>query len=335
MVPDTTIAARIHRSGGPEVFVLEEVPLPPLEPHQVRIAVRAAGVSYPDLLVRSGALPAPSLPHILGFEVAGTIEAVGDAVRGLPIGARVIAELHAGGGYAARAHADAGALTRLPDALAFEDAVALAITGRTALLLLRHARVASGDTVFVPGALGGVGSFAVRLARRLGARVIAGVGSDDKHARARALGADAVVTYAGAWSEEVRRHTGGAGADVVLQATGGAIGAESLRALAPRGRLVMFGADNLIAAEPVSADQIRALLAQGQSLGGFTYLRVPEAERRAAFDELADIVASGALPVSIERFRISEVATAHARMQERRTEGKVVLVADEGAGGGT
>ncbi|MGN6103550.1 MAG: quinone oxidoreductase family protein [Kofleriaceae bacterium] len=329
MVPDTTIAARIHRTGGPEVFVLEEVPLPPLEPHQVRIAVRAAGVSYPDLLVRSGALPAPSLPHILGFEVAGAIEAIGDAVRGLPIGARVVAELPTGGGYAARAQVDAGALTRLPDALAFEDAVALAITGRTALLLLRNARVASGDTVFVPGALGGVGSFAVRLARRLGARVIAGVGSDDKHARARALGADAVVTYTGgAWSEEVRRHTDGAGADVVLQATGGAIGGESLRALAPRGRLVMFGADNLIAAEPVSADQIRALLAQGQSLGGFTYLRVPEAERRAAFGELAEIVASGALPVSIERFRISEVATAHARVQERRTEGKVVLVAD-------
>jgi NADPH:quinone reductase len=134
-------------------------------------------------------------------------------------------------------------------------------------------------------------------------------------------------TYSrGDWSDEVRRHTGGKGADVVFQSTGGTIGTESLRALAPQGRLVMFGADNVVDAEGLSAEQVRALIRQGQSLGGFAYLQTADAEQRAAFTELAELVTSGGLPVDVERFPLSRVEAAHAAMEARRTVGKIVLV---------
>src|ERR1700722_15766561 len=99
MVHSTTLSARIHHPGGPEAIMLEEVDVPPLGPADVRIAVGAAGVCYPDMLQRSGALPVPSLPYTLGFEVAGTVEAVGADVHDLELGARVVAELPRGGGY--------------------------------------------------------------------------------------------------------------------------------------------------------------------------------------------------------------------------------------------
>src|SRR6185312_12113551 len=220
MVPLGTTAVHMRAVGGPEVLELTEVDLPALGPHDVRIAVASAGVTYPDLLLRAGALPVPALPHVLGFEVGGTVEAVGREVEGLVAGTRVVAELPRGGGYAARVVVPARAVLPIRPEIGFHAAVALFITGRTALLLLRHARLAPGESIVIPAALGGVGSIAVRLATAMGATVIAGVGSEAKRAGALALGASAVVCLADtAWSDDVRRVTGGRGADVVLQST--------------------------------------------------------------------------------------------------------------------
>jgi NADPH2:quinone reductase len=326
MVPFITRAVRIHRVGGPEVLAIEDVALAGPGPNEVRIAVEAAGVNYPDLLLRSGALPVHALPYTPGFEATGTIEAVGAAVRGLRIGMRVSADLPRGGGYASHVIAEASAVCPIPNALTSDDAMALWITGRTALLLLRHARVAKGDVIFIPAALGGVGSIAVQLSKTFGARVVAGVGSDEKRERALVLGADWAVTYSrDGWADEVRRLTGGKGADVVLQTSGGAMGSESLRLLAPLGRLVMFGADNVVRPEALSANQVRSLLALGQSLSGFALMRTPEAVRRDALAELAERVASKTLSLPIQRFALSDVATAHQALEARRTVGKVVL----------
>lgn len=326
MVPVSARVARVYSPGGPETIVIDEVELPPLGPGDVKIAVAVAGVTYPDLLQRSGALPVPSLPHTLGFEVAGTVEATGAAVSDLAPGTRVVAELPYGGGYATRVVVPASAVTPIRAAISFADAVALFVTGRTALLMLRHVRLAAGETVLVPSALGGVGSMAVRLAGAMGATPIAGVGSDGKLARARALGAAAAVNLARAgWADEILAVTGGRGADVVLQATGGDVGRESLRALAPLGRLVLFGADNVVHPEPLAADQVRALISQGQSFGGFALMRIAPDVRAHAFTELADRVASGKLPLELARYPFDNVCRAHADLSARVTSGKVLL----------
>lgn len=326
MVPLTATVARMRSRGGPDVIELVEVALPELGPKDVRIAVATAGVTYPDLLQRAGALPVPSLPHVLGFEVAGTVEAVGDEVEGLAPGMRVVAELPRGGGYATRVVVPASAVLPIRAPISFDAAVALFVTGRTALLILRHARLAPGESILIPSALGGVGSIAVHLATAMGATVLAAVGSEAKRARATALGASVAVSFENPeWADQVRRATDGRGVDVVLQSTGGPIGVGSLRVLAPLGRLVMFGADNVVHPEPVGADQVRALIAQGQSFSGFGLMRQPIDVRTRAFDELVDLAASGALTPNLSPFPFADVQRAHAEMEGRRTVGKVVL----------
>ena len=326
-LPKFTRAARMHAPGSPSVLLFEEAPLPSLQPHEIFIAVEAAGINYPDLLLRSGKLPVKSLPHTLGFEAAGTVLAVGSAVRGVAVGQAVAAELPAGGGYAQHAIADAARVLPLDGGLKADQAMALLTAGRTALLMLRHARLARGETVFIPAAVGGVGSLAVRLAKNLGARVIAGVGSESRVPQAQALDADAVVVYdSEGWADDVREFTDGQGAEVVLQATGGLMGGESLMALAPRGRLVLYGADTVVDPEALSAGQVRSLIAQSQSFSGFGLMRVPEPARRAAFAELAQAVQSNALPLSLQHFPLAQAAEAHARMDARKLDGKGVLL---------
>lgn len=324
MTPVTARVARVHTPGGPEAITLDEVPLPPLGVGDVRVRVAAAGITYPDLLLRSGILPAPSLPYALGFEVAGTIEARGSDV-GLAEGTRVVAELPRGGGYATRVIVPESAVLPIGSAIGFPEAVTLFVTGRTALLLLRHARLAAGETVVVPSALGGVGSLAVRLALSMGATVIAGVGSREKCERALALGAAHAVSFADErWAEEVRTATGGRGADVVLQSTSGTVG-ESLRALAPLGRLVLFGADNVVRPEALAASAMRELIAQGQSVGGFALMRTPRDIRVRAFEELTERVLGGTLPLDVTRFPLDAARRAHSAMSSRATSGKLVL----------
>jgi NADPH2:quinone reductase len=325
MVPVRARVARIHKPGGPGAIFLEEVDVPALRPGDVQVAVAAAGVNFPDILQRSGELPVPSLPYTLGFEAAGTIEAVGADVHNLAPGARIVAELPRGGGYATRIVVPARATLAIPHDISFAEAVTLFVTGRTALLMLRHACVMACETVVIPSALGGVGGLAVRLAKAMGARVIAMVGSETKRERALALGADAVVVARPGWSEELRMLTDSRGADVVFQSTGGHVGREGLRALAPLGRLIFFGADNVVRPEPLSADEIRALLSQAQSIGGFALMRLPAEVRARAFYELVQNVTRGELAVDITRYPLDAVREMHAAFSARATVGKVVL----------
>jgi NADPH:quinone reductase len=326
MVPTSVRMVSFEAPGEPEVLTVREQPLPPLGSGEVRIAVQLAGVSYPDLLLRSGRLPSQRLPCTPGYEIAGTVQTLGPEVADLAVGARVIAMLAGGGGYATSAVVDARAVEVVPDAMEMEVALALGITGRTAFLLLQRAGLMPGEAVFIPAALGGVGSLAVQVAKSQGARVIAGVGAEGKRERTRGLGADLPVSYAdGTWVDEVKQFTGGRGADVVFQSTGGRLGAESLRALAPLGRLVLFGADNVVSPEPLSAETVRSLIAQGQTLSGFSLMRLPETARREAFAELARLVATGRVSPLVERYPLEDAARAHRDIEERRTAGKVIL----------
>jgi NADPH2:quinone reductase len=134
-----------------------------------------------------------------------------------------------------------------------------------------------------------------------------------------------VVVARPGWADVVRKLTDGRGADVVFQSTGGEVGHESLRTLAPLGRLILFGADNVAKPEPLTADEIRVLASQAQSIGGFALMRIPADVRARAFHELVERIASGELEVDITRFPLDAAREVHAALSARATVGKVLL----------
>jgi NADPH2:quinone reductase len=208
-------AVRIDRFGGPEVFHVVEQALAEPGPGQVLVRVRAAGINFADTLMRQNRYAmTPPLPAILGHEVAGVVERLGEGVSGLKVGMRVAAPLFAAGawfgGYAEEALVDASVVVPLPDGLSFEAANALMVQGLTALHLTEQAPPA-GKTVLVNAAAGGVGSLLVQLAKRAGAtQVLAAASSRGKLDYALSLGAGAGFDYTDpGWIEQVRAATVG------------------------------------------------------------------------------------------------------------------------------
>ncbi len=325
-------AIRLHAHGGPEVLVYEDVPDPVPGPGQVLIRVEAASVNFADTMRRRNLpYPYPSEPPFTpGGEVAGTVARLGEGVTHLEVGAPVFAFVGEGGstGYAQFAVAQAGAVLPMPPGLDAVRACALAIAGITAVLTLREVGgLKPSEAVLIQAAAGGVGAYAVQLAKRFGAgQVIGAASTPEKRELARQLGADAVVDYTReGWSEEVRSLTGGRGVDLVLEMSGGAIFAESLRALAPFGRVVAYGQAG---PEPGQL-QATTLLPQNQSLTGFYlggwFAHRPR-EAGAALRELAGLVASGQVKALVsEVLPLSQAAEAHRRLEGRRTTGKIVL----------
>ncbi len=270
--------------------------------------VRAAGVNFLDVLVRRGEYPQPpTLPTILGSEVAGEVE-----------GRRVMA-LPRTGGYAEVVAAAADGLVPLPDGASFAEGAAFLMTFLTAWIpLRRQARVEPGSTVLVHAGAGGVGSAAIQLARHLGARVVATAGSEEKRAFALELGAEEAYGY-DEFAEAVR-------ADVVVDPVGGEVFARSLRALAPLGTLVAIG----YAGGPWADLSPALVVGRNVSVAGFYLGRLmtlaPEVVRDAA-GELVALWEEGAVrPVVGSELPLAEAAAAHASIEARRQVGKVVLV---------
>ncbi|MGH8993507.1 MAG: quinone oxidoreductase family protein, partial [Acidimicrobiia bacterium] len=235
------LAIRVHETGGPEVLRVEDVPVPEPGPGQVRVRVAAAGLNFIDTYQRAGAYKL-DLPATLGLEGAGTVEACGPDVEGLAEGDRLAWAMQPGS-YAEAVVVSAAGAVRIPDGVDLQVAAAAMLQGMTAHYLA-HSTVAldKGMTVLVTAAAGGAGRLLVQVAKRLGARVIGTVSTDEKEALARAAGADEIVRYrdvdlAGA----VRELTGGAGVDVVYDSVGQDTFAASLDSLRPRGHLVLYG----------------------------------------------------------------------------------------------
>ncbi|MCP3099731.1 zinc-binding alcohol dehydrogenase family protein [Myxococcus sp. K15C18031901] len=322
-------ALRLRAFGGPEQLHLEDLPMPSPAEHEVRLRVHAAGLNFTDLGQREGRLPgAPTPPFTPGWEAAGVIDAVGASVQGFAPGMRVVALLPAQGGFAEYALVPASALLPLPERVSFEQAVALPVQAPTALLALCvGARLQPGESVFIPSAAGGVGTLLVQLARALGAsRVIAGVGSEAKRALVTRLGADATVdTSLPDWPARVREATAGRGVDVVFISGGAESGAQGLQALAPRGRLVLFGAQSMFDSH-WSREQMMALVAQNQSITGFATFSLPLEQRQEALREALARVDTGTLEVVVgQSFPLEDVAHAHRALAARTTTGKVVI----------
>jgi NADPH:quinone reductase len=312
-------AIRVSRWGGPEVLELvEDAPMPQPGQHDVLVRVNRAGINYADThAAENSYLSKQELPLIPGSEVAGTTED----------GRRVLA-LVANGGYAEYAAVAMASAIPIPDGVSDEQALALLVQGLTAWHLYRtSAKLVEGESVVVHAAAGGVGSLAVQLGKAFGAgRVIATASTEEKRALALELGADAAVDVTREdLADALREANDGQRVDVVLEMAGGHVFDESLRALAPFGRLVAYGAASRETNTVVSG----ALMARSQSLVGFWLvdcLRRPAEMIAAPFQDLFERVASGSLRV-IEGgvYPLSEARRAHEDMRARRTMGKLVL----------
>ena len=320
-------AIRIHETGGPEVMHLEEIETPVPGENEVLIKVAAAGINYADLMRRQGTyLTRTRTPATLGLEVAGTVAALGPGVSSPAPGTRVVSIVD--GGYAEYAVANAGMVIPIPEALDFVHAAAFPIQGLTAYQLLRDAaRLQPGESVLVQAAAGGVGTLAVQLARLMQAGKVIGTASNaSKLDLVRQLGADTAIDYTKEnWVDEVKAATDGRGADIILEMVGGTIGEQSLRCLAPFGRMVVFGAASGQAVQFTG----RQLMYRNQAIIGYWLSAWMQRTDRiaAAASELMQFLAAGKLRIIVgQTFPLAQAAEAHRAIAERRTTGKVVLL---------
>ncbi|AII50685.1 zinc-binding alcohol dehydrogenase family protein [Hymenobacter sp. APR13] len=305
--------------GDTDVLQLVDAPMPRPQKGEVLIKVAAAGVNYADIWQRKGRSPTPlPLPYVSGYEVAGTIEALGEGVTTRQPGQRVMAMLPRGG-YAEYVVAPAAQAMPLPAELGYAQATALLAQGPTAVGLLNTGSYAS---VLVLAAAGGVGSLLVQVAKNRGLWVVAAVGSDAKKAAAQASGADAVVSYAEAdWVQQVRAATAGQGVAASFDAVGGRVGAEALLALGAGGTAVVYGAAS---GEPTRLDA-QQLIGQRQLVRGYTVFA--EMARFGEYtEELLGYFRAGTLQLPVQTYPIAEVRTAQRELEARQTQGKVALL---------
>jgi NADPH2:quinone reductase len=312
-------AVQFSEYGAAEVLQLVDLPTPRPGAGEVLLKVAAAGVNYADIWQRQGRNPTPlTLPYVPGYEVAGTIEALGEGVTHVQVGQRVMAML-ASGGYAAYVVAPAAQLLSLPPELGYAEATALLAQGPTAVGLLNTGTYAS---VLVLAAAGGVGSLLVQVARNRGIRVVAAVGSDAKKAAAQASGAHVVVSYADAdWVQQVRAATAGQGVAASFDAVGGRVGAEALQALGAGGTGVVYGAAS---GEPTRLDA-QQLIGQQQVVRGYTVF-AELAKFKEYTEELLGYFQAGSLQLPVQTYPITAVQTAHRDLAARQTHGKVALL---------
>jgi NADPH2:quinone reductase len=312
---------------GVDALQWKELPTPEPGPGEVRLAVRAASLNFPDILiVQNKYQMKPPLPFVPGSEFAGVVEAVGDGVKGYRSGDRVAA-LGGTGGFGTHAIVAAERLMPLPDAFAFEDAAAFAFTyGTSHHALMDRAALRPGETVLVLGAAGGVGTAALQIAKAAGARVIAAASTDEKCALCRRLGADETLNYSTAnVRDALKAMTDGRGPDVVYDPVGGDLAEPVFRSIAWRGRYLVVGfAGGGIPALPFNLPLLKGASIVGVFWGDFVK-REPRANA-AALQQLAAWYAEGTVkPVIDTLLPMSELHTAYARMAKREVLGKLVL----------
>ncbi|HTE83622.1 MAG TPA: NAD(P)H-quinone oxidoreductase [Dehalococcoidia bacterium] len=316
-------AAIVHEFGPEDVLRYEDVPKPVPGPGEVLIRVRAAGINRGDLGRRAGVYRGGGeLPLIVGWDIAGDIEALGPNVSGPQQGARVAARIPQGG-YAELAVAPAAWAIPIPDGVSYEQAASLPVAYLTSWFALKHhGSLKAGESCLVQAGASGVGVAGIQIARGTGARVFATAGTEEKVALARRLGAEVAINYStDDFVQVVMDQTRGRGVDVVLESVGGDVLTRSVEALAPFGRLVCVGNSSR---QPAPAD-LTQLLTKRISLFGF-YLGA-EQGTGAALSELLDLVSTGRIEAVIDRtFPLSAAAEAHRYVGSRSNLGKVLLI---------
>jgi NADPH:quinone reductase-like Zn-dependent oxidoreductase len=333
----------ITKPGGPESLELRETADPEPAAGQVRIRVRAAGLNFADVMAAQGLYPdAPKFPCVVGYEVAGVIDALGAGTVNPAAGSRVLALTHFGG------HADvvcvpAGQVLEIPDSMSFEQAAAVPLNYLTAYhLLFRVACVRPGERVLVHMAAGGVGMAVLQLCRTVDGLVVFGTASAAKHAVLQAEGCAHPIDYRAVdYAAEVRRLTGGEGVDVVLDPLGGKDWKKGLKLLRPCGRLVAFGFANLasgqrrnpvhVAAQAVGIPLLTPLqlMASNRTLSGVNigHLWGEIALLREELQAVLALWEAGAIKPRIDAvYPFAEARAAQRRMLQRQNVGKILLM---------
>jgi NADPH2:quinone reductase len=327
-------AAFIHQTGPASNIVYGELPDPVAGPGQVRVKVGAVSVNPVDTYIRAGAIQMPlPVPFVVGCDLAGVVDQVGSGVRQFKVGDRVWGSnqglLGRQGTFAEYAAVDANFVYPTPQQVSDEQAAATALVGITGHLgLVRDAQLKAGETLFINGGMGGVGSTVIQMAKILGARTITTVGSDLKKQECLALGADAVINYHDADCDEQIRAAAPDGIDVWWETLREPNFDRTVGFLAPRGRMILMAGREARVPFPVGPFYVK-----GCTLKGFVmFLATPE-EQQACAKDINVWLASGKLKTHIgQRFPLSETAAAH-ELQEANTlkmqgtlRGKIVLV---------
>lgn len=321
-------AVRIHELGGPEVLRVDEVPVP--TPGEGEVLVRHAfiGVNFIDTYHRTGLYSLPTLPHGLGSEAAGTVEAVGSGVDGFSEGDRVVYFAGPPGSYADAKVVPAARLLKVPDAVGLDQAAATLVKGMTVEYLIhRTFEVKAGMDVLFHAAAGGVGLIACQWLAHLGARTIGTVSTEAKAELAKAHGCAEVIRYTEeSVPERVRELTGGEGVPVVYDSVGKTTFMDSLKCLKPRGMLVGFG-NASGTPEPFDVMELArngSLFLTRPSLFHYTADR---ADLELSAGRLFDAIASGVVTPHIgATFPLAEAGACHEALESRATVGSTLLV---------
>ncbi|MBV7487020.1 quinone oxidoreductase [Bordetella sp. BOR01] len=329
MASNLVKAVRIEQHGGPEVLKVVEVEVPPPAANEVTIRQHVAGLNFIDIYYRTGLYPHP-LPHGLGFEAAGVIEAVGSDVAHLKKGDRVAYGQSPIGAYAQARNVPAAQVVKLPKGVAFDEAAALMLKGLTVQYLFRQTyRLQGNETILFHAAAGGVGLIACQWAKALGVKLIGTVSSPEKAELARANGAWQIIDYSREnVVERVLELTGGKKVPVVYDGVGKDTWETSLDCIQPRGLMVSFGN----ASGPVSGVNLATLNQKGclyvtrPSLG----LHVNTQDKlNAAAGEMFDLVLKKKIKVRIDqRYSLAEAGQAQTALAARKTTGATVLTLD-------
>lgn len=318
-------AIRIHQAGAAEVMQLEQLAVPAPGPKQVLVNVKAIGINFIDIYIRSGVYARP-LPATLGLEGAGIVEAVGHEVSALKPGDRV-AWADIPGSYATHVIASADRLVPLPNALSFEQGAAAMLQGMTVHYLTHGAYwLKKGDSCLVHAAAGGVGLLLCQMGKLLGARVIGTVSTPEKAKLARAAGADEVILYTQEdFVPAIKKLTDGHGVNVVYDSVGKDTLEKSLEVLTVRGSLISFGQSS----GPVPLFNLQKLSEKSLFLTRpklFDYIAVRE-ELLARSQAVFDWIMTGKMQLHIgHTYPLAQAAQAHQDLEGRKTTGKILLI---------
>jgi NADPH:quinone reductase-like Zn-dependent oxidoreductase len=302
-------AAYFEENGGPEVLKYGDLPDPVAGPGQVVVDIHAASVNGADWKVRSGSYaPTTEFPYVLGRDFSGVVSAVGEGVGDLKVGDAVFGVCDVGqeGTYAEKIAMKASIVAKKPDKLSHEEAAALALTGLTAMVSIEDTiKLQPGETILIQGGAGGVASFAIQLAKHIGAKVITTTSAKNLD-YVRGLGADQVIDYnAGDFTKAVSN------VDAVFETVGGDVAMKSFAVVKPGGRAAFIGSGGKAPESPRA--EVKSL-------------RPAVGRDREHLERVGALVASGAIrPPEIKTYPLSEAAAAHRVSESRHFRGKLIL----------
>lgn len=319
----------VEQHGGPEVLQLREIDVAPPAAGEIQIRHKAIGLNFIDIYCRTGLYPNP-LPHGLGYEASGVVEAIGEGVSNFAIGDRVAYGQGALGAYSEIRNIAADRVVTLPDSIGFEQAAAMMLKGLTVQYLFRQTyRLKGNETILFHAAAGGVGLIACQWAKALGVRLIGTTSSPEKAALARRYGAWEVIDYT---TEDVAARvlelTEGQKVPVVYDGVGKSTWDISLNCVQPRGTIVSFGN----ASGAVEGVNLGTLAAHGSlyvTRPILAHFVTTAKDMQAAANDLFDLVTAGKIDIVIgQKYPLADAAKAHEALKSRKTVGATILTLD-------